>query len=616
MRFPIRASLIVLTLSFPAAAKTLKVGPSQPIKTLAAAASMVAPGDLVEVDGDATYGAALFDVPGAAGNPITIRGLTINGKRPVISGGTNTIEAQGDHYVFENFELTGGSSRCFYHHADDITLRGSVIHDCPTHGLLGADADSGSLLLEYTEVYKCGGGTQHHQIYMATDETAHPGSVFRMQHCYVHDANGGNNVKSRAERNEIYYNWIEGALYHELELIGPDGQAENLAREDSDVVGNVLVKKMDFYVVRFGGDGTGQTFGRYRFVNNTVVSGANDVFRLFDGIESVEMHSNVFYNPGGAVKVFRDAEAAWVSGQLIGGSNNWLQSGAMDIPSQWTGTVTGASPGLSTDDFPQAGSPVIDAGDPSPQPIPGHAVSNTLAAPLFHPPVHALEALGAAVARPVVGTIDIGAYEYGMGSMGTGGSGAGGTGTAGMSSGTGGTGTAGMSSGTGGTGTAGMSSGTGGTGTAGMSSGTGGTGTAGTSSGTGGTGTAGTSSGKGGSGTAGTSSGKGGTAGTSSGTGGGAGTAATAGSAGATSGKGGNAGTTATGGKGGAASGGKAGAPAVAGAGGAAANGDAPADSTQDGGCGCRVPSSSTPSGAALVFGALVVALGRRRRRP
>ena len=68
-----------------------------------------------------------------------------------------------------------------------------------------------------------------------------------MQHCYVHDGNGGNNVKSRAERNEIYYNWIEGAVYHELELIGPDrraaaGWSEDLAREDSDVVGNVLRK--------------------------------------------------------------------------------------------------------------------------------------------------------------------------------------------------------------------------------------------------------------------------------------------------------------------------------------------------------------------------------------
>ncbi len=96
-----------------------------------------------------------------------------------------------------------------------------------------------------------------------------------MQYCYIHDANGGNAVKSRAERNEIYYNWIEGALYHELELIGPDpagGVSEGAAREDSDVVGNVLRKRNDFAVVRFGGDGTGQSNGRYRFVNNTVIT--------------------------------------------------------------------------------------------------------------------------------------------------------------------------------------------------------------------------------------------------------------------------------------------------------------------------------------------------------
>ena len=68
---------------------------------------------------------------------------------------------------------------------------------------------------------------------------AHPGSVFRMEHCWVHDGNGGNGVKSRAERNEIYYNWIEGSYYHELELIGPDGMDESLARERPPAGGGV-----------------------------------------------------------------------------------------------------------------------------------------------------------------------------------------------------------------------------------------------------------------------------------------------------------------------------------------------------------------------------------------
>ena len=145
--------------------------------------------------------------------------------------------------MLENLDVSGGSSRCYYHHGHAIVMRDSVVHDCPRQGILGADNDSGSLTLERVEVFGSGGGDRDHQIYMATDEVAHPGSVFRMVGCYVHDGNGGNNVKSRAERNEIYYNWIEGGFYHELELIGPDpagGVPEGQAREDSDVVGNVL----------------------------------------------------------------------------------------------------------------------------------------------------------------------------------------------------------------------------------------------------------------------------------------------------------------------------------------------------------------------------------------
>ncbi|HSU41644.1 MAG TPA: hypothetical protein VLJ38_18830, partial [Polyangiaceae bacterium] len=267
---------------------TYEVGPGKAYASLQAVASLLKAGDTVKVYGGATYaGGIRFTKSGTATSKITVLGMRVNGVRPVLSGGTTTVEFAGNHYVFQGFDVTAGSSRCVFHHADDITIRDSVIHDCPTHGLLGADADSGSLTLEYSEVHHCGSGDTHHQIYMATDETAHPGSVFRMQYCYVHDGLGGNNVKSRAERNEIYYNWVEGAYYYELELIGPDGQDESLAREDSDVVGNVLYQgytTRSHYAVRIGGDGTGETWGRYRFLNNTVVMGnasTSAVFRPF-----------------------------------------------------------------------------------------------------------------------------------------------------------------------------------------------------------------------------------------------------------------------------------------------------------------------------------------------
>jgi MYXO-CTERM domain-containing protein len=429
---------------------TYQVGPGKPYANLGAVVNLLNPGDIVEVDGDQTYpGGVVFDQPGTASQKITIRGIRINGNRPVLSGGNNTIEAQANHYVFEALDLTGGTSRCFYHHADDIVLRDSVVHDCPQQGILGADTESGSLLLEYTEVHHCGDGTFDHQVYMATNEVDYPGSVFRMQHCYLHDANGGNNVKSRSERNEIYYNWIEGAMYHELELIGPDpagGVGENVAREDSDVVGNVLRKRNTFSVVRFGGDGTGQSNGRYRFVNNTVItlSGGGAVFRLFDGLESVEAHNNVFFSlGGGTVNLMRQVEANWTTGQtLFAGSNNWAINGSINVPPDWTGTMLGADPGfanIATDDVRlDMTSVLINAGATSTAGPPGYAFPMPLNQPAWLPPVHTVEPNGTASARPLAGVIDIGAYEYDIGGSGGAGTGGSPTGTGGASTGTGG----------------------------------------------------------------------------------------------------------------------------------------------------------------------------------
>jgi len=267
--------LIIAVISSHVQAVTYQVGPGRNYTTLQAVAGLLEKGDLVEVDGNATYpGGVTFTEPGTADEKITIRGIRLNGQRPKISGGINTVAFTtpwpyagpgADHYVFEGFEVTGGSSRGIYHQADDLTIRDVVVHDCPNQGILGADQGSGDITMAYVEVYACGSGDRNHQIYMATDEIHYPGSVFRMQYCYIHDGNGGNNVKSRAERNEIYNNWIENAYYHELELIGPDGGDggdAGLAREDSDVVGNVLRKtSRNGFVTRVGGDGTGQTNG-------------------------------------------------------------------------------------------------------------------------------------------------------------------------------------------------------------------------------------------------------------------------------------------------------------------------------------------------------------------
>jgi hypothetical protein len=415
---------------------TYLVGPGRTYQTLQDVAPLLDPGDTVLVDGDHTYpGDVRFRRAGAPDARIVIRGVRVNGNRPVISGGTDGVHfftdypydgPGADHYTFEGFEVTGAANRGIFHQSKDLILRDVVVHHC-MHGILGADQGSGSCLLEYSELYANGSGDRYHQVYMATDEVHNPGSVFRMQFCYLHDGVGGNNVKSRAERNEIYYNWIEGAYYHELELVGPDGGDDGnprLKREDSDVVGNVFRKSVKpvgdseyFNVTRIGGDATGESHGRYRFVNNTFLCGSRAVFRMFDSLESVEMHNNIFYRiDGSGVQVMRTVEANWTTGSaLIAGRNNWVHNGSTQVPVEWSASVFGDDPGFTNlaalDLRPAAGSPLIDGGVMEPSGSPGFEITSPLHPPVFLPPAHSLLPVGAARGRSTDAQIDIGAIE-------------------------------------------------------------------------------------------------------------------------------------------------------------------------------------------------------------
>jgi hypothetical protein len=415
----VASATLSLLLPSPARAATYAVGPGRELRDLQSIARKLQPGDVVLVDGDATYpGDLILRNAGAPGKKITIRGRRVGGKRPVLAGGRTTLEIRGSHYQIEGFEITGGAARCVFHHADDVTLADAIIHDCPRHGLLGADDDTGSLTLDHVEVHGCGAGDSAHPIYMATDERAHPGAVFRMEHCYLHDQNGGNNIKSRAERNELHYNWIEGAKYHEIELIGPD-RAEHHGREDSDVVANVIKKLHPGYVVRVGGDGSGESNGRYRFASNTVVIGPETraVFRLFNGLESIEMHNNAFFRQGGGgVRIVMEHDVRWASGHpLVSGTHNWLPRGSTAIPDQWDHTLFGVDPGFVSERDLRlaAGSPLIDAGsDVLPSP-PRCVFPSPLVEARSSPPIGRLEAPLTVASRGRVGAIDIGAFEYG-----------------------------------------------------------------------------------------------------------------------------------------------------------------------------------------------------------
>lgn len=410
-------------------AATYAVGPGLVYTNLQAVAPLLKPGDTVEVRGGLTYpGDVRFNNHGAKGAPITIRGLRVQGRRPVIAGVAGgeaaVIRVSGDYYILEAIEVTAAgdtnATRGIRNVGHGTILRDVAVYDCPRHGILNSDA-AGSLTLENVEVSRCGFGEPYHQVYIGMDNTTHPGAVFRMQFCHIHDGKGGNNVKTRAGRNEIYYNWIENAWGRELELLGPDRRGAPMnksaqPRADSDVVGNVIRKLggADVSPIRVGGDGAGTSHGRVRFVNNTILMNPRfrdaTVFKLQDDFETLEVHNNVFYRGGQPVRMLYDPGLKYQTT----GANNWIPRGSTHVPRLWEGTIYGRDPGFrdlgALDLRPAANSLLRDAGClPTFSPA-GFEFPRPLPTPLFEPRRISDDHLSVKARLPA-GRIDVGAFE-------------------------------------------------------------------------------------------------------------------------------------------------------------------------------------------------------------
>ncbi len=397
-----------------ARAAVYQVGPGRPYQTLQAVTGLLKGGDTVMVDGGVIYpGGVTFGLN--SGPAIHIIGRRVKGLRPVIAGGTAVMRVFGNRYVIEGFDITEGGDprtvRCFYNVGDEVTLRDSAVHDSRCTGIAGSDA-SGSLTLDRVEVYHCGTGLYAHQIYVGSSLAQYPTALFKMRYCYVHDGTGGNNVKSRVTHNLIEYNWIEGAEFHELDLVGPDPKAQKTPAGgihcDADIIGNVFVKraKTAGTLARFGSDGTASSRGRYRFVNNTVVvesveAAGFGLFWLRGEVDSVALWNNVFATTVGPLKFVRPEVTLMPA---LSGNGNWVPNGSANVPPAW-GALSGADPGFMNaaggDYRPAPGSPLIGAGSALPA---GIVVTGV-------PPARKAPVTGGAM-RPASRARDIGAFPY------------------------------------------------------------------------------------------------------------------------------------------------------------------------------------------------------------
>lgn len=219
---------------------------------------------------------------------ITIRGVTVDGKRPVIvnapRGASNATYGQSLIYIdglydsagkisqrasnitIENLDIVDsptsggiGKAAVYINGAQDVTLRNVRIAGFKQHGANGIFSTgntAGTLLLENVELDSNGGnGGPEHNAYINASNSD-PTFTFRVSGSWSHDAYYGHELKSRAQRTIVEGSYLTGAR------AAPGTQTETYLLDVPD--GGELTVRNTIFVKNFSGNnsnGASLTFG-------------------------------------------------------------------------------------------------------------------------------------------------------------------------------------------------------------------------------------------------------------------------------------------------------------------------------------------------------------------
>ena len=216
------------------------------------------------VNNDADYRAGITYKP----KNITIRGITVNGFRPVIknpaTGASNNNFGQSLIYVgasenitIENIDVmdasTGGSlgkAALYLNGFKNLTLKNVRISGFKRHGqngIFGTGGNSGTLLMQGVELEDNGGNSgPEHNIYMNASATDNNFTV-KMQGSWSHGSYYGHLFKSRAQVNILEGNYFQGS---KASAGGPQGEAYLVDIPE----GGTLVARNNVFAKNFSGD--------------------------------------------------------------------------------------------------------------------------------------------------------------------------------------------------------------------------------------------------------------------------------------------------------------------------------------------------------------------------
>lgn len=361
-----------------AAANTLHVGPGQTYAKPCAAIAAAGAGDSILIDAAGVYDG---DVCAWSTNGLTLQG--INGRPHIDAAGSNAQGKaiwviSGNDTTIDNIELSGChvpdlNGAGIRQQGINLTVRHAYFHD-NEDGILTGDGIGSTITIEYSEFAHNGAGDGYsHNLYIG-----HVGLlVFRYN--WSHDAVVGHLLKSRAAENRIYYNRLTGEAGNEsYEINLPNGGL-------SYVVGNLIQQSattQNGAMLDYLSEGLGaNTDDRLFVVNNTFVNDrGNGIFLQIGAATTtpVVARNNIFHGGG--------APSSQANSVL---DHDYVGSGALFVDAAHYDYRL----------LPTAA--VIDAGVE-----PGSGAGQPLL------PTNVYVHPAAAANRPVVGTIDIGAYEW------------------------------------------------------------------------------------------------------------------------------------------------------------------------------------------------------------
>jgi hypothetical protein len=373
--------------ALPAAAATLSVGPGKTYATPCRAFALAKAGDIVEITGGTTYSG---DVCAVTTSSLTIRG--VNGRPKIDAAGKNALGKgtwviQGSNVTVDNVEMMGAkvvdqNGAALRLEGTNFTLRNAFLHD-NENGILTNANTSSNLLIENSEFGHNGYGTGYtHNLYVGNIASL----TFRYN--FSHDANGGHNLKSRARTNMIAYNRFSslaagqvgstaaGKPSYEIDL--PNGGS-------SWVIGNVVEQpaaNSNPNMLAYGEEGASNPAQDLYVVNNTFL---NDY-----------ANGGTFVMIGSGV-----TRGALLQNNIFGGA----------------GSVTNQASAVQKTNYRAIAPSFVDRAHYDLRPTSNVAIINAASTPglsatgVSLKPVAQYKHVALGVARPVLGALDIGAYE-------------------------------------------------------------------------------------------------------------------------------------------------------------------------------------------------------------